>query len=246
MSFGVLYRVSKYWGMLKLFLGLSEAFVLLGKDKFYFSNFNSLGILEKGFRELPSRSAWYQLCDCFIDVGAHIGTKSFWFNKINPTARVVAFEPNPLAYKFLERNLSHIQDLKKFDIALGGSEEELEIFVDPSHLDTASLNKKSFYLNKNAKTKLTSHTVPVRKLDDFVGLVEDKENVFLKIDVETYERPVLAGAQEMLKRVRFLEIEIYQDERNLFSEVLKLLPREFNVLGCGYHQRLFNVLLEFK
>jgi hypothetical protein len=86
--------------MLKLFLGLPEASVLLGKGKFYFSNFNGVGILEKGFRELPGRLAWYQSCDCFIDVGAHIGVKSFWFNRINPGAGVVAFEPNPLAYKY--------------------------------------------------------------------------------------------------------------------------------------------------
>ena len=88
--------------------------------------------------------------------------------------------------------------------------------------------------------------MPVRKLDDFVGLVEDRENIFLKIDVETYESPVLAGAQEMLKRVRFLEIEIYQDGRNLFSEVLGLLPRGFNLLSCESAPNLFNLVLEFK
>ena len=223
-------------GMLKLFLG----------SRFYFGNFNGIGILGKGFGELPRRSAWYRACDCFIDVGAHIGTKSFWFNKINPLARVLVFEPNPLAYKLLEKNLSHLEDLKKFNLALGEKEGEREIFVDPAHLDTASLNRESFYLNKNAKTKLSSHTVPVRRLDDFVNLVEDRENIFLKIDVETYERPVLAGAQEMLKRVRFLEIEIYQDGRNLFSEVLGLLPRGFNLLSCESAPNLFNLVLEFK
>lgn len=242
----ILYRVSKYLGMLKLFLGLPEAFVLLGKDKFYFSNFNGVGILEKGFRELPGRLAWYQSCDCFIDVGAHIGVKSFWFNKINPEARVVAFEPNPLAYKFLEKNLSHLQDLKKFNIALGESEGEREFFVDSSHLDTASLNRESFYLNKNAQTKLVPYTVPVRRLDDFVDLVEDRENIFLKVDVETCEKPLLAAAQEILGRIRFLEIEIYQDERNLFSEVLDLLPRGFNILSCEHAPNLLNLVLEFK
>lgn len=246
MSFSVLYRVSKYLGMLKLFLGFPEVSVLLGKDAFYFSSFNDVGIFEKSFYELPSRSAVYKLCDCFIDVGAHIGTKSFWFNKINPTARVVVFEPNPLAYKFLEKNLSPIQDLKKFNIALGKSRGDLELFVDSAHLDTASLNRESFYLNKNAQTKLTSHTVPVRRLDDFVNLVKDKEEVFLKIDVETYEKPLLAGAQEMLKRVKFLEIEIYQDGRNLFSEVLELLPKSFNMLSCEYALNLLNLVLEFK
>jgi len=246
MSFSVLYRISKYLGMLKLFLGFPGAFVLVGKNRFYFGNFNGVGILEKGFRELPRRSDLYKLCDCFIDVGAHIGAKSFWFNKINPEARAVVFEPNPLAYKFLEKNLSHLQDLKKFNIALGENEGEREIFVDFSHLDTASLNRESFYLNKNAKTKLSSHPVPVRKLDDFVGLVEDKENVFLKIDVETYERSVLVGAQEMLGRVRFLEIEVYQDERNLSSEVLGLLPRGFNILSCDLKPNLLNLVLEFK
>jgi hypothetical protein len=113
-------------------------------------------------------------------------------------------------------------------------------------LDTASLNRESFYLNKNAQTKLVPYTVPVRRLDDFVNLVEDRENIFLKVDVETCERSVLAAAQEMLRRIRFLEIEIYQDERNLFSEVLDLLPRRFNILNCEFAPNLLNLVLEFK
>ena len=43
---------------------------------------------------------------CIIDVGANIGFHANLFSKINPNAQIYAFEPAPLSYSYLQRNIA--------------------------------------------------------------------------------------------------------------------------------------------
>ena len=253
MKLGLIYNISKYLGFTRLLLGFPEAFLILGDKKIYFNNYNSAGIFTKAYVEALSKVNIYKECDCYIDVGAHMGDKSFWFHEYNKEAEVAVFEPNPVMFGLLELNLRHIKGLRKYCVALGSEEGEINIYSDPMHLDTASLNESSYYLKNNAEGELQSTKVKVKRLDSYIDEFKNKQNIYLKIDVETFERELLKGAQEFIKNVKYLEIEVSQDDHNHFSEIFSLIPREFNLLECDVLRsknltfpRVATLLLELK
>jgi hypothetical protein len=52
-------------------------------------------------------------------------------------------------------------------------------------------------------------TVPIRRLDSVIpGATQEEERFYLKIDTQGYEREVLLGAPETLKRTDAVEVEL--------------------------------------
>ena len=45
---------------------------------------------------------------CIVDVGAHVGAFTLWLAERYPSLRAVCFEPDPEAYRYLERNTQRI------------------------------------------------------------------------------------------------------------------------------------------
>ena len=231
MKLNFTYQFTKYVAILKLLSGSSDAYVSLNGRKIFFTNINSIGILEKAAHELtPARETVCKDSDVFIDIGAHIGIRSLFLHGVNPNCRIIAFEPNPITFDSLNKNLSYVKKKLLFQEALGDKKGEADIFYDIQHLDTASLNQKSFYLQKNAKKKLKNIRVQIRTLDEFQKHIKKNENVYLKVDVETFEKKVLKGGRRMLAKIKYLEIEIAQNQEQKFSNIISL-SRENTILS---------------
>lgn len=251
MKLDIKYKIEKYLAITKLLLKKSEAYVILNGNKIFFNNFNSIGILEKNIHEIDqSRIFIYKKINVFFDIGAHIGVKSLILNSVNPKCRILAFEPNSITFNFLKKNTSHINNIMLFPVALGNKEGEVNIFYDTQHLDTASLNSKSYYLLRNTKRSIKNENVPIKKLDNFIKYINNNDQIFLKIDVETLEKDVLNGGKKILSRVKYLEIEITQDKNQKFSEIINLINRDFNIIDIdifkadSYLPKLINILIE--
>jgi len=58
--------------------------------------------------EKESIKLWLQLCefsDCIFDIGANTGVYALVAKSVNPNAEVYAFEPHPLFFNFLQKNI---------------------------------------------------------------------------------------------------------------------------------------------
>ena len=135
-----------------------------------------------------------------IDIGANKGVYTHMLSRI--CHRVEAFEPNPKIYHILQRSLP--ANVTAHQVALSDRTGTAQLIV-PMYRggfsnQTASLNPRK--RNEGAR----SVSVPQCKLDSY-GF----SNVgFIKIDVEGFERAVLAGARETIVRERpvmLVEIE---------------------------------------
>lgn len=251
MKFDFFYKLTKYLAIFKLLSNSSEAYVLLNGKKIFFTNINSIGILEKAAHELtPARLTIYKDSDVFIDIGAHVGIRSLLLHGINPKCRIIAFEPNPITFDSLNKNLSYIKKKLLFKEALGDKKEEVDIFYDSKHLDTASLNAKSFYLQRNRKQKIKNVSVQMKQLDEYVKYLHKNENIYLKIDVETFEKKVLKGGKKMLAKIKYLEIEIAQNKEQKFSDIISFIKRKYDIIDIDmyktnrYIPQLVNILIE--
>jgi FkbM family methyltransferase len=129
-----------------------------------------------------------------LDIGAWVGTWSVAMNKY--CGRVVAFEPDPLHYECLVKNVP--EDIETHQLAVGNEQKMI------------SLSQDNFTQSKRVvgEGTIPMITVDSLKMDD-IDLI--------KIDVEGYEMEVLKGAVETLKNTQYLMIELNNNTKKYGS-----------------------------
>ena len=129
-----------------------------------------------------------------LDIGAWVGTWSMAMNKY--CGRVIAFEPDPLHYECLVKNIA--DDIETHQLAIGAEEKMI------------SLSDDDFTQTKRV---IGEGTIPMVTIDS-LGL-EDID--LIKIDVEGFEMEVLKGATSTLEDVKFLMIELNNNTKKYGS-----------------------------
>jgi FkbM family methyltransferase len=119
-----------------------------------------------------------------VDVGAHVGLWSrilaLYFD------RVTAFEPVARHVECFRLNLADSNNVLLHQVALGAEDGELRMAPAGENTGNAHVDARG------------SLTVPVKKLDSFeLGKID-----LLKIDVEGFERFVLDGGEQTIRRTK--------------------------------------------
>jgi FkbM family methyltransferase len=200
--------------------------------------FTNRKLLHEMPRLTPHR-AWFQSVGfkTVIDVGAFIGSFAYAAHHMLPEAQIYSFDPLPENIAAMKKNMEALGDFTAFQTALGDHHGEMEFFVSDftpssSALAMGDLHKQAFpYAAEIHKIK-----VPVARLDDFISKMELKSPVLLKLDVQGFERVVLDGADELLKRVDYLISEVsYQtlyENQVLFDGLYDFLKsKDFRFAG---------------
>jgi len=145
-----------------------------------------------------------------IDIGAHIGWWSCWL--VQKFEKVVAFEPVPLQYDLLRKNVTR-SNFDAVNCALGF--ERGQVWFDVEEVNT----HRAFITDGGSQV-----TAELRRLDDFSFV----DVSFIKIDVEGYEKRVLLGGEETIRRDKPVIVieqlgheERYSEERDSATTLLK-------------------------
>lgn len=147
------------------------------------------------YREMAFALHMLRAKDCFLDVGANVGSYTVLASGA-VGARSVAVEPVPATREHLIRN-----------VELNGLQERVRLW--PGGLGSAvgtlrfssSLDTVNHVLTSGED--LPGVEVPVTTLDELMG---DDVPALIKIDVEGYEHEVLAGAQRTLADTRLMAV----------------------------------------
>lgn len=127
----------------------------------------------------------------FVDCGANIGIWTLVAaSLVGAEGKIYAFEPNPLTFKKLNRNISLNEfghNIQVFASAVGKDEGNLSLTVNQYH----NLSQITYSSDREAIT------VPVMKLD---ALLNEQKVNGIKVDVEGFELEVLQGAESILKQ----------------------------------------------
>ena len=155
-----------------------------------------------------------------LDIGAWVGT---WSVAMNPyCGRVVAFEPDPLHYECLVKNVPG--DVETHQLAVGNEDKMV------------GLSNDNF---TQAKRVMGTGDIPMVTVDS-LGLTDID---LIKIDVEGYEMEVLKGSLETLKQVKFVMIELNNNTKKYGTnnlEVEKFLKKQgFTVLFAHWPDKVF-------
>ncbi len=168
------------------------------------------------------------------DIGAHYGVFTRLFLK--HSSHVVAFEPNPRAFKTLNEIRPQKSLLTVLNIALGSKDENKQFLVPNKKTGRATLDPM---INKSLRKE--PHRlifVTVKTLDSLKYLLDPPS--FMKIDVEGHEYDVLLGARETIKEYKpelFIELHgvgQFDKIRRAKNVISFLLDRNYSI----YHIEL--------
>ncbi len=195
-----------------------------------------------GLDLLPA-GAWREL-RTVVDVGANVGQWSGMLLDLVTPERLIVIEPEPRVFAELERKFGALANVTLENVAVGDANgvTHFRVTRDTTGASVLAPREEMRELVGSNWTVEAEIEVPMRRLDTL--LAEWAAISLLKIDVQGFEREVLRGATEVLKRTDYLLIELnYQRQYvggSWFGEIHELLTGEhaFALVDCSKPLRL--------
>ncbi len=133
----------------------------------------------------------------FFDVGANIGGVLIATSKCLKRGRVYGFEPSRKNFELLKHNVdaNRLTNASIYNIALGRSDTTLSFVTEQTGAYSHVLTDGCIVPGTQTQEK-----VDVRTLDGFVLENKIDRIDFIKIDVEGYEKEVIAGAKKTIRK----------------------------------------------
>lgn len=157
--------------------------------------------------------------DVVVDIGANIGYYTRIASRlVGAGGAVIAFEPMPAAYRVLQMNCSDLANVTLFPVALGDKQGETTFYV----------RKKGDQSSLGSDKTAQAVRVKIDTLDS--ALIARCSRIdFMKIDVEGFEREVLAGSAQSIATHRPI----------IYFELLQSFVEESG-FGFNDYEVLFN------
>lgn len=141
-----------------------------------------------------------------LDVGANIGNHALFYAGI--FKRVIAFEPNPIAYKLLEASvlMNRMSNVDICSFALGARKEEKVLHVCDENLGMSSLAHGAKKGSRGDSGNQAGLDIEIKiEVGDaqISELVDDRSAIsFIKLDVEGFEADALEGLRQTITKHR--------------------------------------------
>ncbi len=187
--------------------------------------------------------------DHVLDVGGNTGQFAESLYDFGYKNKVVSFEPVGVCHEqMLKRSKKYPNWEVAEKMAIGDKDETAMINVTNDTVFSSLLEVKKWHSDLKSTSKMVKkEEVQVHKLDTIVSnYIKDPaaSKILLKIDTQGFEKEVLAGAEELLKHVTAIKIEIpltpiYENVGLGFYETFEFLrengykPYSFNNEGVN-------------
>lgn len=162
-----------------------------------------------------------------VDVGANIGYLTrFFADATGVNGQVYAFEPNPLIFPILERNIAPFPQVSAMNCGLSTEQAESLLFLagNDHSVGAFSAEYPSIHVQYQDAGKLHSVRAQLISGDQFFGERGIDNIHVLKIDVEGWEPNVLRGLEGTISRSP--EIVIFCEYNRAAQECAGHLPDE--------------------
>jgi len=149
---------------------------------------------------------------------------------VGPTGRVFTFEPSPVNYARLERNVNANRRTNLTVVKSAASDREGEAFIEGRGTISAILEN-----GKEASAPLSR--IRTIRLDDFAYGSGNATPTFVKVDVEGYAGPVLEGMRRILENAHpGILCEIHNPHEEALIRCV-LTDYHYRVLPIGSEKR---------
>lgn len=180
-----------------------------------------------GNQNLVKLLKYYNINKIF-DVGANTGQYAETVFNNGYNGKIVSFEPLTEAYNTLLRKKNKYKQWKIAErCAIGEEDKEIFINVSKNLVSSSILPMVDSHLKHAPDSQyIDKETVQMFKLDTICPkYIENDDILFLKLDVQGYEKFVLMGSEKLLNSLKGIQLEcslvpLYEGEM-LFIETIK-------------------------
>ena len=148
-----------------------------------------------------------------LDIGANTGESIYRFRKIWPDAKIYSFEPRAAAFEKLFDVAADDGNCEVFNLALGEENKETRMQEYEKQWGGSSLLSGTDLLRESRSQWAKDwHWVDVKmaRLDDL--MLELEPDMFIKVDVQSYQDFVIRGGLKTFAAAEACLIEIYFEE----------------------------------
>lgn len=227
--------IQKYKPKKLLFRFIKSIFHFVGLDihRYYTQKVDSPSTI------LPSKQEHW-ITDLGIskvfDIGANQGQFLGKMLQLFPHLHFYCFEPLLDCFSILKENFKQYPVVSFFNCALGSSNSTQTIYRNAFSLSSSLLPMHENHKEAFPFTKIEfEEQINVKKLDDFMYLINPEDRYLLKIDVQGYEMEVIKGGRDILKNATVILIEVSFKEmyegQALFHEIYHTISN----LGFTFH-----------
>jgi FkbM family methyltransferase len=178
-----------------------------------------------------------------LDVGANEGQFALSMRKLGYLGNIRSFEPLSKTYEILKLNAKDDQKWDTFNFGFGNKDAEEFINVSENTVSSSLLDILPDHLKEETTSRVIARErIRLKRLDTFFGEYDLNANsIFLKLDVQGYEKFVLEGAITSLNNIGLIQAEmslvpLYSGEC-LLNEMIENMNR------LGY--KLYNLVSGF-
>jgi len=188
-----------------------------------------------------------------VDVGSHHGEYILSIKKNFNIKEIYGFEPNPVAFKILKKNIINHSGINIFNYGIADIEGEkiLNQNIESSSSSINSLNKNSKYYKKKyflfnfLNLKKVSNSVKIKAIN-LANFIEEKKIDkidLLKIDTEGYEFKIIKGLEKNISKIKLIHLEHHFDDMIIknykFSDI-------HNYLKNNNFTKIFKIKMKFR
>lgn len=168
-----------------------------------------------GYEIRPIDAAFHELqrdllrdCDLLVDVGANVGQYMTLIRSLGYRGRAVSFEPERAAFAVLAQAAQGDPDWDVRRLALAEHGGDGTLHVSGNSVSSSLLPMR------DAHVRAAPASAPVGPQDVMLSTVDSEladvrgHRVWLKLDVQGMELPVLRGSRETLARTRVVQAEL--------------------------------------
>lgn len=148
-----------------------------------------------------------------LEIGSNIGAFAIMMAKVQPSAKIYCFEPDPLNYSLLNINLllNNITNISAFNFAVGKKQEFINMYLNPNNLgDHRSAKPKLNSLNEVSFKVSSSRTLKVNPQEVVTLIIQEQDFQFfdfLKIDTQGADFEILEASLPLLRSGSVVSIE---------------------------------------
>jgi len=173
--------------------------------------------------------------DTVLDIGANAGQFALQLrNDLGYTKNIISFEPISSAFQLLNAKTKVDPYWEAYNIAIGDVEKISEINIAGNSDSSSLLDMLPTHLKSAPESKyIGKESVKIKKLDSiFNDLCKPTSKIYMKIDTQGFEYRVLKGADNSLKHIDTVQMEMslvpLYDGETLFNDMYMFMS------GRGY------------
>jgi len=182
-----------------------------------------------------------QNVDLVLDIGASEGTYALELREVGYSGRIISFEPLSQSFFFLQQCSESDPLWDCENLAIGDSDSTTEINVSRHKTSSSILPITEKHVNAMpSSATIAKEKVEVVSLDSLLGrIINPNDRIYLKADVQGYEKHVLQGAIQTLKQIRVIELELsliqLYEGSPILSEMLEYIDKlDYELVSIGH------------